>query len=56
VQKSALDWKGYVTKEGLAEELEAYGRSKGGYLAREDFLGRAEMARVEAGRGARLKG
>ncbi|KAK3113613.1 swr complex subunit [Teratosphaeriaceae sp. CCFEE 6253] len=56
VQKSALDWKGYVSREGIAEELEAYKRSKGGYMAREDFLGRAELARQEARRGARLKG
>ncbi|KAK3071582.1 swr complex subunit [Teratosphaeriaceae sp. CCFEE 6253] len=56
VQKSALDWKEYVSREGIAEELEAYKRSKGGYMAREDFLGRAELARQEAGRGARLKG
>ncbi|KAK0284565.1 swr complex subunit [Friedmanniomyces endolithicus] len=56
VQKSALDWSGFVEKQGLREELEAYGKGKGGYLAREDFLGRADMAREVAAREARLKG
>jgi len=56
VQKSALDWRGFVDQQGLREELDEYGKSKQGYLAREDFLGRADMAREEAGRSARLKG
>ncbi|KAK5138515.1 hypothetical protein LTR08_000102 [Meristemomyces frigidus] len=56
VQKSALDWKGYVDQQGLRGELDEYGKSKGGYLAREDFLGRAELAREDAARNARAKG
>ena len=57
VQKSALDWRGWVDKqEGLREELDVYGRSKQGFLAREDFLGRAEYAREVQAREARLKG
>ncbi|KAK4574995.1 swr complex subunit [Recurvomyces mirabilis] len=56
VQKSALDWKGFVQKEGIAEELRSYGRSKQGFLAREEFLGRADLVREERGREARLKG
>ncbi|KAK4892273.1 swr complex subunit [Elasticomyces elasticus] len=56
VQKSALDWRGFVEKQDLKDELEAYGKGKGGYLAREDFLGRADMAREVAAREARLKG
>ncbi|KAK5161015.1 swr complex subunit [Recurvomyces mirabilis] len=56
VQKSALDWKGFVQKEGIAEELRVYGRSKQGFLAREEFLGRADLVREERGREARLKG
>jgi len=56
VQKSALDWKGYVDQEGLREELDEYGKSKRGYLAREEFLGRADQVREEAARTARLKG
>ena len=57
VQKSALDWRGFVEKEtGLREELDEYGKSKRGYLAREDFLGRVEGARDTAAKAARLKG
>lgn len=57
VQKSALDWRGWVDKqEGLREELDVYGRSKHGFLAREDFLGRAEYAREVQAREARLRG
>ena len=56
VQKSALDWKGFVDSQGLQEELDEYGKSKAGYLAREDFLGRADLAREEMARSARLKG
>lgn len=55
VQKSALDWKGYVDKEGLQEELDEYGKSRGGFLAREAFLDRAAGAREQAARDARLK-
>ncbi|KAK4545377.1 hypothetical protein LTR36_003557 [Oleoguttula mirabilis] len=56
VQKSALDWKGFVDQQGLKAELDDYGKSKGGYLAREDFLGRADAAREDAARSARLNG
>ena len=57
VQKSALDWRGWVDRqEGLREELDVYGRSKSGFLAREEFLGRAEWAREARGREARMKG
>jgi hypothetical protein len=57
VQKSALDWKGFVNKEeGLREELEGYGKSKQGFLAREEFLDRAHAVKEGLGREARLKG
>nr|POE85195.1 swr1-complex protein 5 [Quercus suber] len=57
VQKSALDWQGFVAKEtGLKEELEGYGKSKQGFLAREAFLDRAAGVREERGREARLLG
>ncbi|CZT19902.1 uncharacterized protein RCC_05758 [Ramularia collo-cygni] len=55
VQKSALDWRGYVDQEGLREELDEYGKSRGGFLAREAFLDRAAGAREQAARDARLK-
>ena len=57
VQKSALDWKGFVDMdEGLKGELEEYGKSRGTFLGREEFLGRAEVLRQEQARAARLKG
>ena len=57
VQKSALDWRGFVEKsEGLQEELDEYGKSKGRFLEREDFLGRAQFAQEVRGREARMKG
>ncbi|KAF2485617.1 bucentaur or craniofacial development-domain-containing protein [Neohortaea acidophila] len=55
VQKSALDWRGFVDQQGLREELDEYGKSKRGFLAREEFLDRAQMARDFAAREARLK-
>lgn len=57
VQKSALDWRGFVDKQaGLREELDEYGKSKRGFMAREEFLGRVEFAKDIAAREARLKG
>lgn len=56
VQKSAVDWKGFVADQGIAEELDVYGKSKGGFMAREQFLDRVAGANEEARRAARLKG
>lgn len=56
VQKSALDWKGFVSEQGLGEELDVYGKSKGGYLEREGFLGRAQGRREDEARRVRLMG
>jgi len=54
VQKSALDWKGYVDKEGLGEELKEYRKSGARYLDREAFLDRAQGARDDAARAVRV--
>lgn len=56
VQKSALDWKGFVTEQGIGEELREYGKSKKGFLAREQFLDSVAGRSEEARRDARLKG
>lgn len=56
VQKSALDWRGFVDQQGLKDELDEYGKSKRGYLAREEFLDRAQFARDTAAKEARVKG
>lgn len=56
VEKSRMDWAGYVDKEGIKDELELAGRSKGSYNAREEFLARSEARREDDARKARLAG
>ncbi|KAI9759102.1 MAG: swr complex subunit [Candelina submexicana] len=55
IDKSKLDWAGYVDKEGIADELDEHSRAKEGYLGRMDFLGRVEAKREEDLKGARNK-
>ncbi|KAF7535133.1 hypothetical protein G7Z17_g13256 [Cylindrodendrum hubeiense] len=56
VEKSRMDWAGYVDKEGIKDELELAGKSKDSYTAREDFLARSEAKRDEDSRRARMAG
>ncbi|TDZ68309.1 SWR1-complex protein 5 [Colletotrichum trifolii] len=56
VQKSKMDWAGYVDQEGLKDELELAGRSKESYVGRQDFLARSEAKREEEARRARMAG
>lgn len=56
VEKSRMDWAGYVDKEGIKDELELAGKSKDSYAARQDFLARSEALREEDSRRARLAG
>ncbi|KAH9238888.1 hypothetical protein K456DRAFT_1720492 [Colletotrichum gloeosporioides 23] len=56
VEKSKMDWAGYVDKEGLKDELELAGRSKESYAGRQDFLARSEAKREEEARRARISG
>lgn len=56
VEKSRMDWAGYVDKEGIKDELELAGKSKTSYAARQDFLARSEAKREEDARRARLAG
>lgn len=53
VDKSAMDWARFVDKEGIADELDAAGKSKGAYKARQEFLARVESKRIEDERRAR---
>lgn len=55
IEKSKLDWAGFVDKEGIQEELDGAGKAKEGYLGRMDFLGRVEAKREEEVKGARKK-
>jgi hypothetical protein len=53
VEKSKLDWAGYVDKEGIADELGEQKKGKTGYLNRMDFLGRVENRKEEERRAAK---
>lgn len=56
VEKSKMDWAGYVDQEGLREDLEKAERDKGSYLQRREFLDRVEGKREEEARRVRLGG
>lgn len=47
VDKSRLDWTGFVDKEGIAEELDTHGKTKEAYLGRMDFLAGVEARRED---------
>ena len=55
VEKSKLDWAGYVDKEGIQDELKTAEKAKDGYLSRTDFLKSVEAKREDDLRNARLK-
>lgn len=55
VDKSRLDWTGFVDKEGIAEELDTHGKTKEAYLGRMEFLAGVEARREEERRNAKLK-
>jgi hypothetical protein len=54
VEKSKMDWAGFVDKEGIREELEKAGKSKDSYIDRRGFLDRVEQKKDEEARAARL--
>lgn len=56
VEKSRMDWAGFVDREGIKEELEMAGRAKGSFVEREGFLARSEARREEDARRARVAG
>lgn len=45
IEKSKLDWAGYVDKEGMKDELDEAEKSKDGYLGKKDFLDRVVAKR-----------
>ena len=53
VEKSAMDWAGFVDKEGIKDQLDAAGKSKGAYKAKQDFLARVERKKEQDERRAR---
>lgn len=54
VDKSRMDWTGFVDKEGIAAELQEHGKSKDNYMSRRDFLAGVEARREEEGRKGRV--
>ncbi|KAI0550217.1 bucentaur or craniofacial development-domain-containing protein [Xylaria curta] len=56
VEKSRMDWAGFVDKEGIKDELELAGKSKESYVSRQDFLQRVEAKKEEEARRARIAG
>ncbi|KAI1812074.1 bucentaur or craniofacial development-domain-containing protein [Poronia punctata] len=56
VEKSRMDWAGFVDKEGIKDELELAGKSKESYTSRQDFLLRVEAKKEEEARRARIAG
>ncbi|KAI0486856.1 bucentaur or craniofacial development-domain-containing protein [Xylaria cf. heliscus] len=56
VEKSRMDWAGFVDKEGIKDELELAGKSKESYVSRQDFLRRVEAKKDEEARRARMAG
>lgn len=56
VEKSRMDWAGFVDREGIKDELELAGKSKHSFAARQDFLARSEAVREEEAKKARLSG
>ena len=53
VEKSRLDWAGYVDQEGLGDDLRQAGRSKEAYAGQEAFLARSDWKREEDAKRAR---
>lgn len=56
VEKSRMDWAGFVDREGIKDELELAGKSKHSFAARQDFLARSEALREEEARRLRMAG
>lgn len=53
IEKSKLDWAGFVDKEGIKDDLDEHGRAKEGYLDRMGFLGRVHANQEEEVRRAK---
>ncbi|KAI1186872.1 bucentaur or craniofacial development-domain-containing protein [Nemania serpens] len=56
VEKSRMDWAGFVDKEGIKDDLELASKSKQSYVDRQDFLQRVEAKKEDEARRARIAG
>ncbi|MCJ1465910.1 hypothetical protein MMC07_004529 [Pseudocyphellaria aurata] len=55
IEKSKMDWAGYVDQAGIQEELAVAEKAKDGYLGKMDFLGRVGAKRDDEILNARTK-
>jgi hypothetical protein len=55
VDKSRMDWTGFVDKEGIADELDTHGKTKEAYLGRMEFLAGVEARREDERRNLKIK-
>lgn len=56
VEKSRMDWAGFVDKEGIQDDLKLAGKSKESFASRQDFLARVEAKRDDDARKVRMTG
>lgn len=56
VEKSRMDWAGFVDKEGIKDELVLAGRAKGNFATQQEFLARTEARRDDDARRVRMAG
>ncbi len=56
VEKSRMDWAGFVDKEGIQDELAMAGKSKDSFAERQLFLARSEAKKEDEARRLRLAG
>ena len=56
LEKSRLDWAGFVDNEGIGDELQKWNKGDKGYLDRQAFLGRVEQNRDEVWKQGAKKG
>lgn len=55
IEKSKLDWAGYVDQEGMKDELDGAEKSKDGYLGKREFLDRVVAKRDDEILGAKKR-
>jgi len=55
LDKSSMDWKKFVDKEGLKEDLETHNKGKDGYVNKQTFLEEVDLRRFEKEKEAREK-
>ncbi|KAJ4346168.1 swr complex subunit [Ascochyta clinopodiicola] len=54
VDKSRMDWTGFVDQAGIADELQEHGKSKDNYMGRREFLAGVEQRMEDEGRRGRV--